>query len=167
MGCSPCFEPYESNIYRYSAYSKEITVINEYLVKDLNKLGIDKPNFKKMFIKHSGRLGSIKLENYCEKYNNMNLQEKIFFSKECQRLKKIYRVAAFEISPNKILKMAEAAQPYIDQSQSMNLWVNEININVWNYYNKARKMGLKTLCYYIKTDSANKEESCPGGTCTI
>lgn len=149
MGNSACFEPYDSNIYRFSAYAKELLVINNYIYKDLEQIGLlNNEKFMNRFIMLSGKLGDLKIE---------------YFTKEnidIERFKQVYRVASYEISPKEIIDMAAAAQPYIDQSQSMNLYMPKISINTFNIYYYGYKRGLKTLVYYTKTQSDSKEKVC-------
>lgn len=156
MENSACFEPYESNIYKHSAFATDLVVMNKYLRKDLRHIGIiggpKNDLFINRFTKLSGKIGDLELKNY-KPYSYIT-------QNTLDVLKKIYRVACFEISPKEIIDMCAAAQPYIDQSQSMNLWTEKVSINTFNWYNYARKSGLKTGCYYLKSDTATKEEVC-------
>lgn len=155
LGNSACFEPYESNIYRFSAHAEELIVINKYLRRDLNLLGLDNKKFISRFINLSGRIQDIKFSNFNPEFSKFPQHEELE-----KQIKAIYRVAAFEISPREIIDMAVAAQPYIDQSQSMNLFVPQLSINYFNWLYYGWKNGLKTLVYYTRTSSAIKETSC-------
>lgn len=153
MGNSACFEPYESNIYRFSAHAEELVVINKYLRRDLESVGLNTKKFISRFISLSGRIQDLKFSNFSS--------SKPRFDEEWEKkIKAVYRVAAFEISPREIIDMAIAAQPYIDQSQSMNLFVPTLSINYFNWLYYGWKNGLKTLVYYTRSSSTIKEESC-------
>jgi ribonucleotide reductase alpha subunit len=154
MGNSACFEPYESNIYRFSAFAEELTVINKYLSKDIELFGLNNNKFLNRFTSLSGKIQDLNLRFFSDHealHNNNEL--------ECL-LKNIYRVASFEISPLEIINMAIAAQPYVDQSQSMNLFIPKISVNIFNYFYHAWKNGLKTLVYYTRSDTSVKEIKC-------
>jgi ribonucleoside-diphosphate reductase alpha subunit len=151
MGNSLCFEPMENAVYKFSAYSMDLVVINKYLRRDLRHLGILNERFMSRLVS----VGSIKDINF-----------KFFTAKKTEvpeenLVKEIYK-SAFEISPYRVMNMCIAAQPFIDQSQSMNLWSEQISINTANLYIYGAKHGLKTLCYYIKSASATKKNVCEG-----
>jgi ribonucleoside-diphosphate reductase alpha subunit len=157
MGNSACFEPYESNIYRFSAHAEELVVINKYLRADLESVGLNTKKFISRFINLSGRIQDLKFSNFVDDKTFFNTQEGQEWEK---KIKAVYRVAAFEISPKEIIDMSIAAQPYIDQSQSMNLYIPKLSINYFNWLYYGWKNGLKTLVYYTRSSSTIKEESC-------
>jgi len=146
---STCFEPYESNLYRYSAFTKEFIVSNKFLINDLKKLGIWNDKFINRFIQLSGRIQDIKFN---------------FFGTVAPKIeeyiKKLYRVCAYEIKPEETIFMCAAAQPYVDQSQSMNITLPILSINSFNLLILSNKLGLKTGNYYVKTQSTTKVEKC-------
>ncbi|MBI2576356.1 ribonucleoside-diphosphate reductase subunit alpha [Candidatus Woesearchaeota archaeon] len=136
-GTYPCIEPIYKNIYVKSNISGEFTVVNEYLVEDLKKLGI---------------WNNEMLEQL--KYYDGNLQ---FITSIPQKLKEKYK-EAFEIDPVWLLRLTAASGKWIDQSQSHNVFLkgssgtklNEVYISAW-------KLGLKTT-YYLRTLAASQIE---------
>lgn len=155
MGMSPCTEPYESNIYKHSAMSKDLVIINERLRKDIRLLIRDDHQFH-LFIKRlpkfSGKVSEIPIPG--------DLTDKNFVEKVA-RFRELYKVAKFEITTREVIRMHAAAQPFCDQAQSMNLWREYVSTNnFWNDCLYAARLGLKTWVYYTKTQSANKEEVC-------
>lgn len=154
IGRSPCFEPYESNIYKFNAFSNELVIINKYIERYLPYLNIDIDRFRKRFISLSGRMTDINLDFFIKPNTNYPGLDRL------NLFKQIFRVAAFEITPYEIIDMCAAAQPFVDQAQSMNLWVNNVSINTFNYLYYAHVRGLKTLVYYLKSNTSTKEKVC-------
>ena len=159
MGNSPCFEPYESNIYRFSAHAEELVVVNKYLRRDLVLNGLSNKRFLNRLIGCSGRLADLNFAALADESHREFYRSKEGLEREAQ-IKKLYRVAAFEISPREIIDMAVAAAPYVDQSQSMNLFVPQLSINYFNHLYYGWKNGLKTLVYYTRSASSVKEVPC-------
>jgi ribonucleoside-diphosphate reductase alpha chain len=151
MGNSLCFEPYESNIYKLSAYAIELVVINKYLRRDLQHLGILNDKLIGRLLNLGGSIQKLVLKFFRPDKQEIPNEDYV---------KKVYRAAAFEISPFEVMDMCIAAQPFIDQSQSMNLWHERISINTANLYIYGAERGLKTLCYYIKSAAATKKNVC-------
>jgi ribonucleotide reductase alpha subunit len=134
MGCSPSFEPYVANSFTRSTLAGNFAIINKYLIKYLQDANIYDNKFNKYLLKNNGSIQNI------EGIPN--------------NIKELYKTS-WEIKQKTIMQLAADRQPFIDQSQSMNLWFADYNINkftsaqffAWN--NK-----LKTGNYYIRTEAA-------------
>ena len=136
-GCFPSFEPIYKNIYVKSNISGEFTVINPYLIDDLRREGLWNEETADEL-----------------KYRDGSVQGMTLLS---DQLKRKYRVA-FEIDPHRYLQLAAARGKWIDQSQSLNLFMEGTNGRLLSdIYVQAWKMGLKTT-YYLRTLAASQVE---------
>lgn len=134
LGNNECIEPVTSNIYTRRVLSGEFTVINKALVQDLIDLGLWNKNFKDRIIAHNG-----------------SIQEINEIPKE---LREIYKTV-WEIKQKRILEMAATRAPFIDQSQSLNIHMENANIaKLTSLHFAAWKLGLKTGMYYLRTKAA-------------
>ncbi len=134
LGNNECFEPYTSNIYTRRVLSGEFIVVNKHLMKDLIRLGLWNETMKNMIIQANGSIQQI--------------------PGIPQSLKDIYRTV-WEISQKAIIEMAADRGPYICQSQSLNIHIQEPNfgkLTSMHFY--AWKKGLKTGMYYLRTRPA-------------
>ncbi len=134
LGNNECFEPFTSNIYIRKTLSGEFPVVNKHLVRDLVKLGIWSEALRDRII-----------------LNNGSVQE---LDEITDDLKKIYKTA-WEMSQKIIIDHAAVRAPFICQSQSMNLFVQDANfgkLSSAHFY--AWSKGLKTGSYYIRTKAA-------------
>ncbi|MBC7864608.1 MAG: ribonucleoside-diphosphate reductase subunit alpha, partial [Bacteroidia bacterium] len=134
LGNNECFEPYTTNIYSRRVLSGEFVVVNKHLLKDLVKLGIWNDNLKNKVI---GANGSV--QNIDEIPDN---------------IKEIYKTV-WEIKQKTIIDMAADRGAFIDQSQSLNLFIQNANfakLSSAHFY--AWKKGLKTGMYYLRTKAA-------------
>jgi len=136
LGNTECFEPFSSNIFKRTTLAGEFMVVNQYLMSDLMKLGLwNKTIQDKIFLND----GSI--QNIPEIPLN---------------IKNIYKTI-WEIKQKSVVDHALFRGPYIDQSQSMNLFFDTPN------YNKLSsallygwKNGIKTGCYYLRSKPAKE-----------
>lgn len=134
LGNNECFEPFTSNIYIRKTLSGEFPVVNKHLVKDLVKLGIWSETLRDKII-----------------INNGSIQE---IQEIPDELKSVYKTA-WEMSQKIIIDHAAERAPFICQSQSMNLFVQDANfakLSSAHFY--AWGKGLKTGSYYIRTKAA-------------
>ena len=131
LGNNECFEPFTSNLYKRNTLGGEFVVVNKHLVQDLINRGLwDKRMMLKMFEEN----GSIQ--------NIEGIPPDI---------KTIYKTV-WEISQRSIIDMAADRAIYICQSQSMNLFMADVNPSKLNsalFY--GWKKGLKTGMYYLRT----------------
>jgi ribonucleoside-diphosphate reductase alpha chain len=129
-----CFEPLTSNMYKRKVLSGEFIIINKYMVRDLANMG----------------LWSADMINYL-KVNGGSIQGIEGLSDE---FKRIYRTA-WEIPQKSVMDMAIDRQPFVDQSQSMNLFFQNYTFDKFNsaqFYAWENK--LKTGSYYIRTQAS-------------
>jgi ribonucleoside-diphosphate reductase alpha chain len=134
LGNNECFEPYTSNIYTRRVLSGEFVVVNKYLLRDLVKLGLWGEDLKNKIIASNGSVQHI--------------------PEIPQNLKDLYKTA-WEISQKVIIDMAADRGAYICQSQSLNIFMENVNfakLTSMHFY--SWKAGLKTGMYYLRTKAA-------------
>ena len=134
LGNNEAFEPYTSNIYTRRVLSGEFIVVNKHLLEDLVELGLWNDDLKDAIMRANGSIQNI---------------EGI-----PQDLKELYKTV-WEMSMKDIIDMSRQRGYYIDQSQSLNLFMegaNNAKLTSMHFY--AWKSGLKTGMYYLRTKSA-------------
>jgi ribonucleoside-diphosphate reductase alpha chain len=134
LGNNECFEPYTSNIYTRRVLSGEFVVVNKHLLRDLVKLGIWNDTLKNKIIAANGSVQQI--------------------AEIPANIKEIYKTV-WEIKQRAIIDMAADRGAFIDQSQSLNLFIQDANfakMSSAHFY--AWKKGLKTGMYYLRTKAA-------------
>ena len=134
LGNNECFEPFTSNIYIRKTLSGEFPVVNKHLVKDLVKIGLWNEGLRDKIIINNGSVQDI--------------------AEIPEEIKVIYKTA-WEMSQKIIIDHAAARAPFICQSQSMNLFVQDANfakLSSAHFYGWDK--GLKTGSYYIRTKAA-------------
>lgn len=135
VGCYECIEPQISNIFKRETLSGEFLQINHYLVKDLAKLGLWTESLRQRIIDENGSIAHI--------------------AEIPEALKMLYRTA-WEIPQKELIDLALARGPFIDQSQSLNLFMETPNIGkLSSMYFYAWQSGLKT-CYYLRSRPATQ-----------
>lgn len=128
-------EPQVSNYFKRETLSGEFIQINKYLVADLKKLGLWTENIKQKIKESEGSIQNI-----------MEIPEKI---------RMIYRTA-WEIPMKALIDLAAGRGPYIDQSQSLNLFMESPTIGkLSSMYFYAWEKGIKTT-YYLRSRPATK-----------
>lgn len=136
-GCFPSIEPIYKNIYVKSNMSGEFTVVNDYLVNDLKRMGLWNEDMLEQLKYHDGniaRIQSIPIE-----------------------LKALYK-EVFEIDPILLIKMTALRSKWIDQSQSHNVFMQGTSgKKMHEIYTSAWQMGLKTT-YYLRTMAVSQIE---------
>jgi ribonucleoside-diphosphate reductase alpha chain len=139
MGNTESFEPRTSNMYVRKTLSGEFVVMNEYLVKDLEKLGLWNDEIKEEILYDQGSI-----QNIVEIPKN---------------IKEVY-LTAFEMKQRDIIQQSIDRSRFIDQSQSLNLFMNEPNFNKLNsalFFGYKGK--LKTCMYYLRSNPATNAQS--------
>ena len=134
LGNNECFEPYTSNIYTRRVLSGEFIVVNKHLLEDLVKLGLWTEDLKQELMKANGSVQNIDI-----------IPEDI---------KELYKTV-WELSMKDIIDMSRQRGYFIDQSQSLNLFMEgatAAKLTSMHFY--AWKSGLKTGMYYLRTKSA-------------
>ena len=134
LGNNECFEPYTSNVYTRRVLSGEFIVVNKHLLHDLIDLGLWNDDMKNALMASNGSVQHI--EGVPE------------------NLKAIYKTV-WEISMRDILDMAADRGIFIDQSQSLNLFMEAPNMGkLTSMHFYAWKKGLKTGMYYLRSKPA-------------
>lgn len=134
LGNNECFEPYTSNIYTRRVLSGEFIIVNKHLLKDLVKLGLWNDELKNEILRTNGSIQNIDIIP--------------------QNIKDLYKTV-WELSMRDIIDMAGERGMFIDQSQSLNLFVENANLGkLTSMHFYAWKQGLKTGMYYLRTKSA-------------
>ena len=131
LGNNECFEPYTTNIYLRRTLAGEFVVVNKHLVDDLKKVGLWSKEMKDLMVKAGGSIQSI-----------VDIPEDI---------KNLYKTV-WEISQKCIIDMAADRGRFIDQSQSMNLFMESPTMSkLSSMHMYAWKSGLKTGMYYLRS----------------
>ena len=131
LGNNECFEPFTSLIYSRRTLAGEFVIINRHLMKELIELGIWDEDLKNEIIRNQGSIQNIK---GVPKF-----------------LKNKYRIV-WEMPMKVLINMARDRGAYIDQSQSMNLWMavpTYDKLTAMHFY--SWKCGLKTGLYYLRS----------------
>ena len=134
LGNNEAFEPYTSNIYTRRVLSGEFIVVNKHLLEDLVEMELWDNNMKEEIMRANGSIQHI--------------------DKIPQNIKELYKTV-WEMSMKDIIDMARHRGYFIDQSQSLNLFMQDADyakLTSMHFY--AWKSGLKTGMYYLRTKSA-------------
>jgi ribonucleoside-diphosphate reductase alpha chain len=134
LGNNEAFEPYTSNIYTRRVLSGEFIVVNKHLLEDLVNLGLWNDDMKNELMFHNGSVQNI--------------------DGIPQELKELYKTV-WELSMKDIIDMSRHRGYFIDQSQSLNLFLEDATMQkLTSMHFYAWKSGLKTGMYYLRTKSA-------------
>ena len=134
LGNNEAFEPFTTNLYLRRTLGGEFVVINKHLVNDLLKVGMWNDNIKNKLIFENGSVQNI--------------------PEVPTEIKEIYKTV-WEMSQKRILQMAANRSVFIDQSQSLNLFIDNVTkpkllaAHIYGW-----KLGLKTGMYYLRTRAA-------------
>lgn len=134
LGNTECFEPIAGNICSRTTLAGSFTMVNTYLVEDLQKIGMWNDAMKNLIIMEQGSIQNIP---------DIPLE-----------IRNLYKTA-FEITQKTIIQMSADRGVFIDQSQSLNIhkkdptfeWLTSVH-----FY--GFKLGLKTGMYYLRTKPA-------------
>ncbi|KAI0462717.1 hypothetical protein LJB42_003518 [Komagataella kurtzmanii] len=135
LGFCESFEPLSYNFYTRRVSSGEYQVVNKYLIDDLINLGLWTDSLRQEIIGNDGSIQEI--------------------DEIPQEVKSLYKTV-WEISQRITINMAADRGRFIDQSQSMNLYLAKPNrgkLTAMHFY--AWKKGLKTGMYYLRTKAAS------------
>jgi ribonucleoside-diphosphate reductase alpha subunit len=131
LGNNECFEPYTTNIYLRRTLAGEFVVVNKHLVEDLKKIGLWSKEMKDLMVKAGGSIQNI-----------VDIPDDI---------KNLYRTV-WEIKMKDVIDMAADRARFIDQSQSMNLFMESPTLSkLSSMHMYAWKQGLKTGMYYLRS----------------
>ncbi len=139
IGVSPCIEPHYRNLYVKSNLSGEFTVVNEYLVRDLKALNL---------------------------WDSVMVSDIKYFDGSLARIDRIpaelrdLYATAFEIDPKWVIECASRRSKWIDQSQSLNIFMTGVSgRKLDETYKLAWVRGLKTTYYLRAMGATNAEKS--------
>ncbi len=134
LGNNEAFEPYTSNIYTRRVLSGEFIVVNKHLLEDLVERNLWNDEIKNAIMRSNGSVQDIDIIP--------------------QDLKELYKTV-WELSMKDIIDMSRQRGYFIDQSQSLNLFMENANFSkLTSMHFYAWKSGLKTGMYYLRTKSA-------------
>ncbi|OII73088.1 ribonucleotide reductase R1 subunit [Cryptosporidium ubiquitum] len=136
LGNNESFEPFTSNIYHRRVLSGEFFVVNPHLLNDLLELGLWDDRLKQNIIANNGSIQNI-----------LTIPEDV---------RELYKTV-WEIKQKTVIDMAADRGPYICQSQSLNIHMENANfakLSSMHFY--GWKKGLKTGIYYLRTQSATR-----------
>lgn len=136
-GCTQSIEPTYKNLYVKTNLGGDYTVVNEYLLEDLRKLGMWNTNLSRELKRADGDISTV--------------------AAIPDELKALYQTA-FDIEPEQLIRCASARQMYIDQAQSLNLYLGQPSgRRIDEMYRYAWHAGLKTT-YYLRARAATRVE---------
>ena len=158
LGFNECFEPFTSNIYTRRTLAGEFQVVNSYLIRDLIKQGLWNSKLRNIIFENDGSIQKVKGIS--------------------DDLKRLYRTV-WELKMKSIVRMAADRAPFVDQTQSMNVFISEptfAKITSMHFY--GWKCGLKTGMYYLRTqpiasaikftvDKEMVKKSAEGSSCSL
>jgi ribonucleoside-diphosphate reductase alpha chain len=134
LGNNEAFEPFTTNLYSRRTLSGEFIMINKHLVNDLLKLNLWNEGMKNKLIMENGSVQNI--------------------PEIPTEMKEVYKTV-WEMSQKRILQMAANRSIFIDQSQSLNLFIdNATKPKLLAAHLFGWKLGLKTGMYYLRTRAA-------------
>jgi len=140
-------EPAHSALFNRRVVGGEILIVNKYLISDFEKLGIWSEDLKNEIIMNEGSIQNINFNNYLDT-EDKNYRKKV---SRIEFLIRKYRTI-WEISQRELIDMVADRAPFIDQSQSMNIYMGEPTLSkITSSHFHAWRKGLKTLCYYVRT----------------
>jgi ribonucleoside-diphosphate reductase alpha chain len=140
-------EPAHSALFNRRVVGGEIMIVNKYLIADFEKIGIWSEDLKNEIIMNEGSIQNINFNNYLDS-EDKNYNKKV---KRIEHLIPKYKTI-WEISQKELINMAADRAPFIDQSQSMNIYMSNPTLSkITSSHFHSWEKGLKTLCYYVRT----------------
>jgi ribonucleoside-diphosphate reductase alpha chain len=135
IGSNECFEPFTSNLYVRAVTGGEFAMVNKYLIAELEKEGLWSKEMLKELIKNNGSVQNIPGIS--------------------QELKEIYKTV-WEISQKSLIEMSAERAPFIDQSQSLNIFFSTPTVSrITTAHMLGWKLGLKTGQYYLRSEAVD------------
>jgi ribonucleoside-diphosphate reductase alpha chain len=140
-------EPAHSALFNRRVVGGEILIVNKYLINDFEKLGIWSEGLKNEIIVNEGSIQNVNFNNYLDA-EDKNYAKKV---KRIEHLINKYKTI-WEISQRELIDMAAERAPFVDQSQSMNIYMSNPTLSkITSSHFHSWEKGLKTLCYYVRT----------------
>ena len=140
-------EPAHSALFNRRVVGGEIMIVNKYLINDFEKIGLWCEDLKNEIIINEGSIQNINFNQYLD-LEDKNYNKKV---KRIEHLISKYKTI-WEISQRELIDMAADRAPFIDQSQSMNIYMSNPTLSkITSSHFHSWEKGLKTLCYYVRT----------------
>ena len=138
LGFNECFEPFTSNLYSRRTIAGEFVVVNKYLMKELQELGMWNEQIKNNIIANKGSIQQLTM-----------LPEHI---------RNKYKIV-WEMPMKHLIDMAADRGAFICQSQSLNLWMEDPTYNsLTSMHFYSWKQGLKTGIYYLRRKAKHQAQ---------
>ena len=138
LGFNECFEPFTSNLYSRRTIAGEFVVVNKYLMKELQELGMWNEQIKNNIIANKGSIQQLTI-----------LPEHI---------RNKYKIV-WEMPMKHLIDMAADRGAFICQSQSLNLWMEDPTYNsLTSMHFYSWKQGLKTGIYYLRRKAKHQAQ---------
>lgn len=140
-------EPITSNLFSRRVTGGEFIISNPYLIYDLEDIGIWSEELKTEILVNNGSIQNINFNKYLDA-ESKGYEKKV---KRIEFLLKKYKTI-WEISQKELINMCADRGAFIDQSQSMNIYMKDATLaKLTSSHFHAWKSGLKTLVYYTRT----------------
>ena len=137
MGNNECFEPYTTNIYLRRTLAGEFVMVNKHLIRDLQAIGKWNPDIKTEIVRNGGSVQALDIPD---------------------KLKAVYRTV-WEISQKSLIDMSADRGPFVDQSQSLNIFMEDpTSAKLTSMHFHGWRKGLKTGMYYLRTRAKAKAQ---------
>lgn len=137
IGSNEAFEPFTSNLYVRKVTGGEFAMVNKHLVKDLEVLNLWNREILNELIKNEGSVQNIPVIP--------------------QEIKEVYKTV-WEISQKSLIEMSAERGPFIDQSQSLNIFFDTPTVGkLTTAHTLGWKLGLKTGQYYLRSQSVENK----------
>lgn len=134
LGNNECFESFTNNIYTRKTMAGDFPLVNKYLINDLSSIGLWNNEMKQLILANNGSIA---------KFNNIP-----------ESIRKLYPTI-WEVKQIWVLKNAVARGPFVDQSQSMNIFMAVPDSQkIFSSHFWAWKNGLKTGIYYLRSKAS-------------
>lgn len=141
------YEAIDSNLFNRRVVGGEFIIANKYLIGDLEKLGIWSEELKNEIIINNGSIQNINFNKFLD-IEDKGYEKKV---KRIEYLLEKYKTV-WEISQKELISMSADRGIFIDQSQSMNIYMSNPTMSkLTSSAFHAWKLGLKTLNYYVRT----------------
>jgi len=136
LGNNECFEFFTNNIYTRRTLAGDFPLVNKYLIDDLYKLDLWNNDMKQMILANNGSISN--------------------FSNIPKKIRRLYQTI-WEIKQIWVLKNALARSPFVDQTQSLNIFMSVPDYQkLYSSHFWAWNNGLKTGIYYLRSKPAKE-----------
>lgn len=146
-GSFEMIEPAQSALFNRRVVGGEILIVNKYLINDFEKLGIWSEELKNEIIMNDGSIQKVNFNTYLD-------PEEKNYTKKVARIEHLIRKykTIWEIPQRELIDMAADRGVFIDQSQSMNIYMATPTLSkISSAHFYSWKKGLKTISYYTRT----------------